>query len=335
MSDPPKPTPDELYPLPDPAVIAANRKKREDRQRELRKIQAEKRERAKIPVPHVGVAAYFTEPIFADPPRIERLANLLVDHRWPWAPCWLRYASSDKRNDSKAIRIGGKSGVLPLIEALARRDLLTVHLNRSAGSDDHCTVALTLSDYGDRPLARSLRITCKAIDLPAGKTFESFLALTHEILDAVGAETATVGAWPTFNQAIGDTWLTRIILDTPTGDLDLGTPGAFVAQRDLASSHRYVLGRTYARHPRWGTYLHAGHIAAIGGVDRIRAVVEPAVIAPVGPLTYVQLTPSIATAMTAEAEAKRQAFEQLMAPILPGAAVPPPPPGAPVPPPSP
>ncbi len=336
MSEPPKPTPDELYPLPDPAVIAANRKKREDRQRELRRVQAEKRERAKIPVPHVGIAVYFAEPIFADQMKIGCVANLLVDARWPWAPWWASYSAADPRHDGKGVRVGGKNGTAPLVAALQRRDLYSLRLNRSHGENNDSSAEIDLhalnAERGDSYIAW---MTCKSIDLPAGKTFDGFVALTHEIIEALGADHAVIGAWPTYNHAVSDASFVRIILDTPTGDLDLGTPAAFAAQRDLASSHRYALGRTYARHPRWGTYLHAGHVAAIGGVERIRAVVDPAVIAPVGPLTYVQLTPSIAMAMTAEAEAKRQAFEQLMAPILPGAAVPPPPPGAPVPPPSP
>lgn len=66
----------------------------------------------------------------------------------------------------------------------------------------------------------------------------------------------------------------------------------------------------------------AGHVAAIGGVARIAAEVAPAVIQPVGALTYVQLTGSIDTALTPEAGAKRRALEALMAPILVGARCP-------------
>jgi hypothetical protein len=136
-----------------------------------------------------------------------------------------------------------------------------------------------MTDYW-RPYARasSLQITCRATDLPAGRSIEDFLALIHEILDVVGAENAVIGAWPTRDYAICDVSFLRMVLDTPKGDINLGLTGEFARQRDLGSSVRYQLGRTYARFPRWGTYLHAGHLAAIGGLERVRAVVDPAVV---------------------------------------------------------
>jgi hypothetical protein len=113
MSDPPKPTFDELYPLLDPAVIEANRKKRQERQRARWKLEAERRARAKIPVPHLGVAAYFTEPVWKDQTKAERLAPLLVDPRWPWAPWWMFYTRTDKRNDSKPSGSGARTDLRP------------------------------------------------------------------------------------------------------------------------------------------------------------------------------------------------------------------------------
>jgi hypothetical protein len=318
MSDPPKPTFDELYPLLDPAVIEANRKKRQERQRARWKLEAERRARAKIPVPHVGVAAYFPEPVWKDQTKAERLAPLLVDPRWPWAPWWLSFSAQDKRNDSKSVRVGGKNGSEALVAALHRRDLLHLRLRRTSGENNHCDLALTMTDTGDRPRASSLEVVCKATDLPAGRSIEDFLALTHEILEVVGAENAVIGAWPTRDYAICDVSFLRMVLDTPKGDINLGLTGEFARQRDLGSSVRYQLGRTYARFPRWGTYLHAGHLAAIGGLERVRAVVDPAVVEPVGALAYLQLTPSVDTAQSPEAEAKRRALEELMAPILPG-----------------
>lgn len=318
MSDPPKPTLEELYPLPDPAVIEANRKKRQERQRARWKLEAERRERAKIPVPHLGVAAYFTEPVWKDQTKAERLAPLLVDPRWPWAPCWMRFTARDKRKDSKSIRVGGKHGAAPLVSAMRRDDLFSIGLNRSSGTTNHCTVMLTVADYRPHTWASSIWMTCKSIDLPAGKSIAGFLALTHDVLNAVEAETAVIGVWPTVDQAIGDTWLTRTILDTPGRDVNLGLPANYDAQMDLVSRFRHELGRAYARFPRWGTYLHAGHLAAIGGLERVRAVVDPAVVQPVGALTYLQLTPSVDSAQSPEAEAKRRALEELMAPILPG-----------------
>jgi hypothetical protein len=92
----------------------------------------------------------------------------------------------------------------------------------------------------------------------------------------------------------------------------------FPSQALLQRSKKFV-GRTYARHPRWGTYLNAAHVAAIGGEARIRAEVEPAKIDAVGELTYIQLTDSVETALTPLAGERRQRLESLMAPIILGA----------------
>jgi hypothetical protein len=318
MSDPPKPTLEELYPLPDPAVIEANRKKRQERQRARWKLEAERRARAKIPVPHLGVAAYFSKPVFANEVTIDRLARLFVDPRWPWLPWWASYSAPDPRNDSKAIRVGGKNGYSPIVEALRRRDLHALRLNRTHGENNNCSAEIDLHKLNaERETSYPLWLICKATDLPADKSIDDFLALTHEILEVVGAATAVIGAWPTHNYAICDVSFLRMVLDTPKGDINLGLTGDFARQRDLGSSVRYQLGRAYARFPRWGTYLHAGHLAAIGGLERVRAVVDPAVVQRVGALTYLQLTPSVDTAQSPEAEAKRRALEELMAPILP------------------
>lgn len=312
--------------MKDEAKIAENRRLRHERQAKRLRAEAVAREKAKLPVPHVGLAAYFTAPPSDDAARVARLADLLVDRRWPWLPWWASYSAWDKRQDGKSVRVGGVNGVAPLLAALARRDLTRLWLDRTAGRDNFTSVALSLNVHaaaqGD-PL--TLWVTCKSVDLPKGKSFTDFLALAHELILAVGANHATLGAWPTFNQAVSDTWLTRMVLDTPRGDINLGLPADFAAQIDLVGTWRRDVGGTYARHPRWGTYLHAAHVAAIGGVEKVRAVVDPARIDTIGPLMYIQLTDSIESALTAEAGEKRGALQTLMAPILVGAPVPPPP----------
>jgi hypothetical protein len=133
MSDPPKPTFDELYPLLDPAVIEANRKKRQERQRARWKLEAERRARAKIPVPHLGVAAYFSEPVFGRTRRrlsdSRRCSSTRDGHGRHGG---YRSQRQDKRNDSKAIRVGGKNGSEALVAALHRRDLLHLRLRRTS-----------------------------------------------------------------------------------------------------------------------------------------------------------------------------------------------------------
>ena len=223
----------------------------------------------------------------------------------------------------KAVRVGGTHGHAALRDAIADPTYFRLDTNRATGESNFASVSLDLDrQAAARGDALKLWVICRTTDLPTGKSFERFTTLLHDLVAAVGAEHAVLGAWPTRDMAVADTWLGRMILDTPTGDINLGLPPDFDAQRELTSSHRDRLGHDYARHPRWGTYLHAGHVAAIGGVARIAAEVAPAVIQPVGALTYVQLTASIDTALTPDAGAKRRALEALMAPILVGASAP-------------
>jgi hypothetical protein len=246
----------------------------------------------------------------------------LVDPRWPWLPWWASYSGIRKQDDRKSVRVGGKNGIAPLLPTLTDEKLSMMHLNHAMGEGNFTSVMLDLdrrrNEWGyEAPF--QLLVSCRNAELPAGKSFADWIALAHELVSAVGAFNATIGAWPTYDMAIGDTWLTRIVLDTPKGDINLGVPEKFDEQITLIQKWKKKLGRTYARHPRWGTYLHAGHVAAIGGLDKIRAAVDPAVITQVGQLTYVQLTASIDTGMSAEAGEKRTKLEALMAPILLGA----------------
>ncbi len=272
--------------------------------------------------PHVGLAAYFGRALWRDAERVERVAALLVDKRWPWIPWWASYSGLHKRDDRSSVRVGGKNGVAPLVEGLLFPKLATLRMDRARGDGNFTSVFLKTGRVGEDwgyEAPFDLWVTCRSAELPPGKSFEAWLTLAHDLVAAVGAAHATLGAWPTFDWAICDTWLMRMVLDTPVGDVDLGLPAGFDAQLGLVSKWRKFLGRTYARHPRWGTYLNDGHLAAIGGIERVRAEVAPARVERVGELTYLQLTESIETALTAEAGARRERLEALMAPILVGA----------------
>jgi hypothetical protein len=277
--------------------------------------------------PHVGLAAYFNQSLWRVRDRVERVASLLVDQRWPWVPWWASYSALHKRDDRSSVRVGGKNGFAPLALGMQSERLDTLYMNRAKGDKNFTSVMLDLGrrgeDWGDEAPFQ-LWITCRSAGLPAEKSLEEWSSLMHELVDAVGALNATLGAWPTFNHAIRDTWLTRMVLDTPKGDIALNDlPEDFESQIDLLQRWRKRLGRTYARHPRWGTYLNATHVAAIGGVERIRAEVQPARIAPVGDLTYIQLTDTIETGMSPQAGERRRKLQALMEPILLGAGQPP------------
>lgn len=273
--------------------------------------------------PHVGLAAYFTNTIVRDRGVVVRVAELLVDTRWPWIPWFASFAGIHKRDDRASVRVGGKNGIEPLVNGMMSPRLGTLYMNRAKGDKNFTSVCLPFDPEIEDPDAEApykLWVTCRSAELPDGKTFEDWLTLAHDLVIAVGALNATIGAWPTFDMAIADTWLTRIVLDTPRGDIPLNDlPVDFNGQSDLLRKWWKKLGRTYARHPRWGTYLNSAHVAAIGGLDRIRDEVQPARIEAVGELTYIQLTESIETGMSAAAGERRRKLQALMAPILLGA----------------
>jgi hypothetical protein len=76
-----------------------------------------------------------------------------------------------------------------------------------------------------------------------------------------------------------------------------------------------LLGDKYVRRPRWGTYLRPAHVAAIGGRDRILAVVKPPVVRDIGDLLYIQLSERVSEATSDQAKARYRAFVELVAPI--------------------
>lgn len=275
---------------------------------------------AVVAFPHVGFAGYFSDPLWRSA-HLERITDLLVDPRWPWSLRSARFMGLDKRDDH-SLRLRRDDGASILQAKIASPRLDTLHMRHGQGDGNFAAASLDLGRRGEKwgfEAAYHLWITCRYVELPKGKDFAAWMTLLHELATAVGVANAVLGAWPSYEWAVGDTWLTRVVLDAPAGDIQLSPPARLNEQHHLISAWRKFLGRTYARHPRWGTYLNAAHLAAIGGLARVQAEVAPAVITPLGELTYLQLTPSIETAMSPEAEQKRQALEALMAPILVGA----------------
>jgi len=274
---------------------------------------------------YLGLAAYFSEAVWTDPGRVNRVAAFLVDKRWPWIPWWASASGVHRRDDRSMKRVGGKNGIGPIVDILKSPRCRVLHLNRALGDDNFATVCMNLGrtgEYRDPNYApHHLWITLRCHELPEGKSISMWIELAHELVEELGALNATLGVWPTSNMAIADTWLTHIVLDHPKGEIDLGLPKNFEKQTDLLVRNRDTLGGAHARHPRWGTYLKREHVDAIGGIDRIRAEVEPARIDQLATLTYIQLTDSVETALTPAAGEKRRALEALMTPILVGAPI--------------
>ena len=67
---------------------------------------------------HLGLAAYFSDPVWTDADRVRRVASLFVDKRWPWIPWWASASGVHRRDDRSMKRVGGKNGIAPIVDIL-------------------------------------------------------------------------------------------------------------------------------------------------------------------------------------------------------------------------
>lgn len=134
----------------------------------------------------------------------------------------------------------------------------------------------------------------------------------------IDVASAILPVYETANAVFADVLLMSIVRDSRwTGTSDLGPGDDFAEQNARAKYWRDLVGAKYVRNARWGTYLRDHHIESVGGLDRIRRQVEPARVDRLGELVYFQLTESIEDAVGPACDAKRRAFDAVLAPILP------------------
>ena len=257
---------------------------------------------------YAALAAYLEDPV-RDPALAERVGALMFDERWPWLPWYLSYDGIDRPYDRASTRVNGKTGPAALAEGLLDAKLDRARLRRTVDGVAVSEAELDLGRIGQWPF-EFLMVT-RVANLPPGKTGEAWLALVHDLLRELSPRNAVLGIWPAYSPAHSDALKMRIVLDTRWSQHELGV---VPTSADPTASH--LIGRRYARYPRWGTYLKDEHLAAIGGADRVRAEVEPFAIERIGSVTYIQLTEAIETAMTPLAGERRRRLETLMAPIL-------------------
>lgn len=270
---------------------------------------------------HLGFAGYFGSPLYDDPARAARVAELHVDERWPWPPCWLSCglveAYGKRTRSRKVVGVKGAAIVRESILDPAVRALELYRSSKEVGNHAHAYVhtgRIRISTDWEHPF--DITGQTRAHDLPPGAEIERWLELVHELMVTVDVGCAVLPVWPTATATLADTTFGSIILDSRwRGEIDLGPGPDFKLQNQRANYWRDKLGGTYVRHPRWGTYLRRHHIERVGGLDRIRAQVAPEAILQLGELVFIQLTP-LADALGPTCEAKRRAFEDLLAPIV-------------------
>jgi len=257
----------------------------------------------------VGLAAHYGTELYKDAERVARTARLMLDDRWPQ-----RFTKWQVHPVTGTVE--GRRGKLPpepldqVAGALADSTTNWVEL-KTPGPEWHdvSIKAGTERDLYPTHVCPFRAMASINVDkLPAPRTdVYRWVTLAHDLVSTVGARNATITVAPS-----GDVILDQSIpyLPDPNDDLLImgGGPALGDAQRNV--------GGKYARYPRWGTYLHAEHVAAIGGRDRIAREVEPALFEQLDDLLYIQLTAGIDDAWTPAMWAKRLKLRKLMESIL-------------------
>lgn len=243
---------------------------------------------------HIGFAARYATRLVDSRERASHVASLLVDPRWPWPPASLttgEVAELTKRTRTQ--RVAGASGQKRILERILDPVTRIVQLSRHSQAEQYCqawieTGTFTLSGW-EQPFKASGHT--RVHDLHAGRTINEWIPLVHELMVTLDVASAILPLYETANAVLADVLLMSIVLDSRwIGRADLGPGEAFAEQNDHANYWRDLLGATYVRNARWGTYLRMHHIDTVGGIDRIRREVEPARIDQLGELVYFQLT---------------------------------------------
>lgn len=262
----------------------------------------------------VGLHCVFAEPLNSVPERVERLAELIIDPRWPWELSLLRLGIvPGQQIDRERKRNLPRTQSLGLVQqALSAYEVSDVGVSCSA--QERLNHAWMYVHTGRNVIPGSaypleLRAFCRAEWMPEQKPIGPWLALLHELVRAVGAVHGVVVV------ADEDSVHDEVFLITTTRDgVRLNPRADEIDQISGSGLARHELGRRFVRHPRWGTYLRADHVAAVGGRAKIAAI-SPAVLVDVGDLLYVQLTESLETADSPEGTAKQRTLADLLAPI--------------------
>lgn len=258
----------------------------------------------------VGLIADFGKELKATPSGVERVAELMFDERWPRRfTKWQVHAESHLQNAGRRGRLPAEA-LAEVTAALGDFSTLWVDLKTSGPESDSVYVDTGKNLYLHRDYACPLRmwasIRIEKMQDPNAQV-RRWVTLAHDFVSSVRARNGTISVGPS-SDVVTDLGVPRL----PDPNDHLRITGGGVA----AGETRKQLGGKYSRYPRWGTYLHPEHVAAIGGRDRIAREVEPALFEQVDDLLYIQLTADFEDANTPVMWEKRLKLRKLMEPIL-------------------
>jgi hypothetical protein len=262
----------------------------------------------------LGFLAVHARAIHAEPEIAARIADLLVDPRWPWplnlvrptpkpgAPdyTWPAGKVAHARLASLALDVLRSDRTLGLHVAASRNDELNhVFAHIDAGH----------ADYTGRPEGTALpfeaKLFCRAERVPPDSSLDAWVELLHELVVLLDAPSAVIFARPDERH----TW--SLLYGTGSRRSDQPPDHPHNENARIAAARR-TLGHDRIRPPEWGTYLAPVHVEQVG---RARLVAAVAVARDVGKLLYLQCSERAADAFTDEARARRRALAALLAPV--------------------
>ncbi|NVB85040.1 MAG: hypothetical protein HOV81_42125, partial [Kofleriaceae bacterium] len=223
----------------------------------------------------LGMQCVEDDALARDPARQARLANLVVDPRWiyqfklltttyvPGLPAEQRFSGqiAAARMRDTALQALAASSVASATFSMSKKDSLDhAHFDASTGRQSSPSLSIQSNARWRVP---------EDVDVDAVSA--AWVELQHEIVSALGVKHGVIVTATNEYVLRAEIWLSLTSLNGT-----LMHPRPQEIRSYAASSH--LLGDTYVRHPRWGTYLKPAHVAAVGGRDKILDTVKPAIV---------------------------------------------------------
>lgn len=261
-----------------------------------------------------GFLALHARAIGAQTEVAARIADLLVDTRWPWAMTLVR--PTPMPNTPVYAWPPGKiprARLRPIaLDVLRSNSALGIHLAASRKDElNHVFAHVDAghAEYTGRAEGTEFpfeaRLFCRDEKLPTPNAIDGWVELLHELVVLLDAPNAVIFARP------DERHIWSLLYGTGSRRPDQ-PPDHPQNQNARIAGARRTLGSQWIRPPEWGTYLAHEHVEKVG---REKLVATAAVARDIGKLLYLQCSETAADALGTEALERRQALEALLAPV--------------------